>query len=689
MSDIKDYGQIFCEAVDQIVKERLNGISYDSTVLCTIIDDSQKDLGLYIVSNGSSKFQAYSSITTYTNDTNVYVQIPQGDWNAQKFIVGKKNKTEVEEAYVYNNPFASFIDMTGNLIKVDIPSTGKTQLVANDDETESVILWSYNRKDKTEEKVLYKQDGLPLTTYTRLGIKAQFQSWVNPYMVEEGSTVKSRRVVKGEYGLRLRVEVINDKTASSPKETVAFYDLELNTNDMNGNPLNFQTYFQQEKMFDITSFDKINSMALEFYQKAGSFEDEEGQPRIYKQNTGFGEVLISPNLFVKDIYISLGYDANEFDEELVKIYTLQEPTYWRKLDNIEDNHKQIHLRWIHKQTNGTFRSIAENDNLDFEVRWYRYSLGASSADEYSGVYWKKLATQRYNNERKVYEYSIEDNDINEYNKNLSADAEKSLLRDTNFFSTWLIPDVALQNEKIKAIIVYNGKPYRSNILTFENDDEVVSRPTVDAIQALTINCEDGTYGNYRIYAEGNQLINTTDAAVERKFKVYFNSEMDGPDTENYELVEARNIHWTFPKENSMVQLPQAYKDIFENDSFDGTEDNPQSTQFDNVDTRFWIADGNYHIKRFSNKDNGYKIHNEQPYFIKGYYSEQYSNNTITCTIEKEPNTFFTATINLTFGIAGTTGTDVTLVIDFLDSSIHAIDIDSDRNDVAQLFIANL
>jgi hypothetical protein len=63
-------------------------------------------------------------------------------------------------------------------------------------------------------------------------------------MVEDGSTVKNRRVVKGEYGLRLRVEVINDKTASSSEGTVAFYDLELNTNDMNGNPLNFQTYFQ-------------------------------------------------------------------------------------------------------------------------------------------------------------------------------------------------------------------------------------------------------------------------------------------------------------------------------------------------------------------------------------------------------------------------------------------------------------
>jgi hypothetical protein len=45
----------------------------------------------------------------------------------------------------------------------------------------------------------------------------------------------------------------------------------------------------------------------------------------------------------------------------------------------------------------------------------------------------------------------------------------------------LIPDTTLQEERIKAIILYNGQPYRSNLLICENEDEVVSKPTVDAV----------------------------------------------------------------------------------------------------------------------------------------------------------------------------------------------------------------
>jgi hypothetical protein len=36
-------------------------------------------------------------------------------------------------------------------------------------------------------------------------------------------------------------------------------------------------------------------------------------------------------------------------------------------------------------------------------------------------------------------------------------------------------------------------------LVCTNEDEVVSKPTVDAVQALTVNCADDTFGNYRIY----------------------------------------------------------------------------------------------------------------------------------------------------------------------------------------------
>jgi len=67
---------------------------------------------------------------------------------------------------------------------------------------------------------------------------------------------------------------------------------------------------------------------------------------------------------------------------------------------------------------------------------------------------------------------------------------------------------------VKAIIFFNGKPIRSNIVILTNENEVVSRPTVDALEALTIHCNNGLdeagnpiYSeNYLIYNEGNELI---------------------------------------------------------------------------------------------------------------------------------------------------------------------------------------
>jgi hypothetical protein len=56
-----------------------------------------------------------------------------------------------------------------------------------------------------------------------------------------------------------------------------------------------------------------------------------------------------------------------------------------------ENRKKIDLRWIHKQPDNSFKSISIKDNLEFNVYWYRYKLGAQSADQYSGVYWTKMA----------------------------------------------------------------------------------------------------------------------------------------------------------------------------------------------------------------------------------------------------------------------------------------------------------
>ena len=53
--NMTNYGELFCEAVDTIVKERLAHVSFDKTILCTIIDDTNRLQGLYIVSENDLK----------------------------------------------------------------------------------------------------------------------------------------------------------------------------------------------------------------------------------------------------------------------------------------------------------------------------------------------------------------------------------------------------------------------------------------------------------------------------------------------------------------------------------------------------------------------------------------------------------------------------------------------------------
>jgi hypothetical protein len=88
--------------------------------------------------------------------------------------------------------------------------------------------------------------------------------------------------------------------------------------------------------------------------------------------------------------------------------------------------------------------------LDFEVRWYRFELGHSSADEYSGVYWKHLSIQSVTQGDSAC--SIEDEEWETYNKTCAAGYNRVPL----YFTSWALPDTTLQEEQYKAIIIYKG-----------------------------------------------------------------------------------------------------------------------------------------------------------------------------------------------------------------------------------------
>ena len=81
--DRNTYGDILCQAVDTIVTQRLSALEYDQTILCSIVDDSRREQGIYKVTNGSTVFEAVSDQTNYRNDNNVYVLIPKGNSDMQ------------------------------------------------------------------------------------------------------------------------------------------------------------------------------------------------------------------------------------------------------------------------------------------------------------------------------------------------------------------------------------------------------------------------------------------------------------------------------------------------------------------------------------------------------------------------------------------------------------------------------
>ena len=600
--DRNTYGDILCQAVDTIVTQRLSALEYDQTILCSIVDDSRREEGIYRVTNGSTVFEAVSDQTNYRNDNNVYVLIPKGSWDETKTITGKKNNKDSEISYIYRNPFDYLVDATNNMIKKPLNDT--IGLVANDPNRTEIIIWTYN----TADNGILNDDGLDLAGYTRLGIQAQFRSWLNPFYTPDQQVSK---VVEGSYGLKLRITTVGDTTIKDTNTMSKTYELYIDASDMNGNPYDFNTFFQQEKVFDISGFGKITSMELSFYQKPGTFVDAQNTPIPHQ---GFLNKLVDNNLFVKDPYISLGYDTREFQNDDVIIYTLDTPTFTSAADAGE-NQKTVQIRWLHEfEEDGekVLRVVEQEDltELSATINWYRYRFGAQSADGYSGVYWE----------------------------NANQEAEDR-------FSYTFNPDVTRADERIKVIIFYNNDDKTSNTVIFTNEDEVMIQAALDATSAVGITCLDGTYGNYRIYNLNNSLLESNESSVDRYFELSFGDSL---------LTEAQSIEWIIPKENTMIVIQDSF--VTENEGKLNKE----------------IVDNNYHIVR--ENLNGEEGKRRQRYRIENHYSQDNNNNTIICKVKKN-NITYIGVKELTFGIAGTNGTDATFVLDF-DNGINALTKDS-------------
>lgn len=614
------------QAIGIVNSQALASLQYDKTIVCTIVNDKDRKEGKYDVSDGAMVFTAYSTDIKLRKNNSVYVTIPQGNYENQKIIIGKKI-TETEKPFVFTQPFDTIFDMTDNLI-ID---NNEYSLLANEENNVNML---ENTNYIVKQIGSISSSDRDISNYTRLGLKAKFKSWL-------------KEAVTGNYGI-VAVLTINkpgliDENPEDIKiEKRHFY---LSASNMYGNPYNFETYYEQQIVIPLESVEgNIIQIDIYFYQEPGTFKDKDGKLIPYIENeTEISqkneEVVeskrILDNLFIKDVYLCFGYDVNIFTKDFVEIYTQDKITYRRSTDmndNNEqykiDNQKELRLRWVHVDENGEPINMSRKEfegELPYEIRWYKYTLGADAADEYSSVYWERIITPIEAEWKQKLQEVMNDTALTEEERNIKLQEINNLysvLKSKENFIYIFNPNVQKQQEKVKAIIVYNDNtPYRSNVLTFENEEEMPSSDSIEHIKnALRINVDDGTNGNYMIYNQTNDIKDSKYSQEIRTLSCSFDVNGNG---EYSPITDYNNIVWKFPKDNSMLKLQSSH-------------------------------------------DN-YIVRGEQlKYSIERRYSAEKTNNTIVCQYILNGVTYSQA-FEFTFGHFGTMGTAQTLVVDFADN----------------------
>lgn len=212
-----DYNEIWLQSMDILINKKIESIRFDETINAVITNADKAEYGEYTVSTGAASFKAYSNDAKYVLNDKVMVTIPQGNYDNTKFIIGRQpSKENQNKPLSYVSPMTQIIDLTGNLIDGE----HFQGLIANNEE---------------EEEVLWSAEGLNYLGYDRLGLQAQFRTYLSDLNTSSGN-----------YGLAAIIgfDTGNENTDFSKR-------IELDSSNFFGDPYNFDTYYTQMEVFNI------------------------------------------------------------------------------------------------------------------------------------------------------------------------------------------------------------------------------------------------------------------------------------------------------------------------------------------------------------------------------------------------------------------------------------------------------
>ena len=331
-----DYLESLFQGIDIILEKRLDQVSFDTTIICTITDASNSKNGEYKVTDGTVTYKAYSDLDSYVAGQQVRVSVPMGNYTQKKFIVGKYVNDNNSSPITYVSPLESVVNMSGNLVPLNTTASIK----ANGTER-SVIIW--NQKMEQSKYADLQANGI----YNTIILKADFKTLLSNY-----------DLVAGTYGLRLDLLV---RPSANSTGRIRRY-VELSSKEMFGNPYAFSIFSTQAKTFGISTVGLVEGIELSLYQ-CGDFKDRKSGP--IPANT------LTDDIIVNSIELGFGSDIIGIDDNIVKIYSENDVHYKYHNPTDDTNLKKIGLLWYNKDENNQYIGFsdgiydADYDELDY------------------------------------------------------------------------------------------------------------------------------------------------------------------------------------------------------------------------------------------------------------------------------------------------------------------------------------
>ena len=361
---MNNYSENLFAAIDTIIAERLNKLNFDRTGIYTIVSQDEKDKTKYWVTDGSIRFLATASEgTLYSQNQQVYVTIPQNNYEGDKVILGAYNSTDTtKNVQTYVDPYSRFVKdvsinipkKNGNIVQVQANSTDK--------ENSNTSTWH--------------MDYDPNKSYDYIGITTSFDVNIQGY--------------NGSYALIFYFFDEHDHLLHRVDTSVYGSDLVVSSKQMYGNPFQLVSdltqnfilpYPQTMKPSDI----KMISIAL---VQDGKFDKQfnEQDEEIY------------PYITLTDLELAFGYNKDNLKANISVLgIGADETLKYADYDKVKT--RTLNLDWIYQDAKTKEFSIFNQYNLptnifeEYTIYWLHYVDGAGENADLSNEYnWVTLKT---------------------------------------------------------------------------------------------------------------------------------------------------------------------------------------------------------------------------------------------------------------------------------------------------------